>query len=383
MLVVADDFSGAAEVAGAAFVQGLSAEVHTKLDSQSSAQVVVVDSDTRGCCDSEVRQRLNALGDSLANRQPGWIYKKIDSVLRGDVLTEVATLMEISGKRRAVLCPANPSRGRVVRDGKLFIDGEPLHATLFAADPAHPAKTADVLELLRTGRQASPPPALRYVARSDPLPDQGVCIVEATSSDDLAAWAAQVDAHTLPAGGVEFFESLLRQQPTDDQATANVNSWFRPQAEPTRTLWVCGSAAAWPERQGEWKRRNLAVVPLPADPAAWTKAIELAFEKNSAVGMAVGDRSELAPRQCTRLMSQTVANVLQAVPVDDLLIEGGATASACVRHLGWARFAVRWVPRPGTAGLKVVGTDAPRLVIKPGSYAWPEEIWARFSSPKS
>ena len=47
ILVVADDLSGAAELAGIAFAHGLTAEVQTELQPRTDAQVICLDTDTR------------------------------------------------------------------------------------------------------------------------------------------------------------------------------------------------------------------------------------------------------------------------------------------------------------------------------------------------
>ena len=146
--VLADDLSGAAELAGAALRHGLRAEVQTGFDPTSDADVVCVDLGTRS---GPVRAAAAAAAEAarlLAGARPAWIYKKCDSVLRGHVLAELRAIMEATGLPRAILIPANPSRQRVIRGGHLFVEGRPLHTTGFARDPEHPRTSSNVAELL-------------------------------------------------------------------------------------------------------------------------------------------------------------------------------------------------------------------------------------------
>jgi uncharacterized protein YgbK (DUF1537 family) len=85
-LVIADDLTGAAEMGGVAVRHGLEAEVQIGSILESRAEVVAVDTDSRSCPEEEAAGRIRALGLP----QSGWVFKKVDSVLRGHVMAELA-----------------------------------------------------------------------------------------------------------------------------------------------------------------------------------------------------------------------------------------------------------------------------------------------------
>jgi len=63
------------------------------------------------------------------------IFKKIDSTLRGNVRTEIEAAMEAFGFDSAVITPAFPDMGRIVRNGCLQVDGERrVHAGISLLD---------------------------------------------------------------------------------------------------------------------------------------------------------------------------------------------------------------------------------------------------------
>jgi len=65
--------------------------------------------------------------------------------------------------------------------------------------------------------------------------------------------------------------------------------------------------------------------------------------------------------------------------VATLLAEGGATAATICDRIGWSRFTVSDRSPAGVGVLApLVPGAAPRVFIKPGSYAWPKEIWQPF-----
>ena len=76
ILVVADDLSGAAELAGIAFAHGLTAEVQTELQPRTEAQVICLDTDTRRLEPEAAAAGLRKLTRRLKAASPEFIFKK-------------------------------------------------------------------------------------------------------------------------------------------------------------------------------------------------------------------------------------------------------------------------------------------------------------------
>ncbi|MBW8883384.1 MAG: four-carbon acid sugar kinase family protein [Planctomycetia bacterium] len=148
IIVLADDLSGAAELAGIAFAHGLPAEVQRQFEPATGAQLIAIDTDSRHLSAAAAADLVRSITAQVLTTEPAWIFKKVDSVLRGNVRAEIEAILETTGQSRALLIPANPSRGRVIRGGHYFIDGIPLGETHFAQDPEHPRRSSDVLALL-------------------------------------------------------------------------------------------------------------------------------------------------------------------------------------------------------------------------------------------
>jgi uncharacterized protein YgbK (DUF1537 family) len=75
-------------------------------------------------------------------------------------------------------------------------------------------------------------------------------------------------------------------------------------------------------------------------------------------------------------LAEAVGRVLGRAHVDRLFAEGGATAVALVRRMGWTRMRVRCEWATGVVSLEIVGQAAPLVSMKPGSYAWPDLVLA-------
>jgi hypothetical protein len=290
----------------------------------------------------------------VAEARPAWLYKKCDSVLRGHVLAELRAIMAAVGRPRAMLIPANPSRGRVIRGGHLFVNDRPLHTTDFARDPEHPRTTSRVAELL--GRD-----------RDD------VAVPDVAGGADLVRQAGLVGDGTLAGGGVEFFEALLARHgmaPVTGaiDAAADGGRLARPgegMACPV-TLVICGSAAAWSKRRQQARERGIPTFGLPHDLAEIAGALRA--KRCALIGIGDGPPTRgVVPSALVRQLARTGAEVLRMISVERLLLEGGATAAAVVRELGWTRLCACEVAAPGIGTLRPFGLPAPILSIKPGS----------------
>jgi uncharacterized protein YgbK (DUF1537 family) len=84
------------------------------------------------------------------------------------------------------------------------------------------------------------------------------------------------------------------------------------------------------------------------------------------------------PQRLSGHLAAAVSRVLGRRDVHCLYVEGGATAAALVRNLEWRRLHVERELAPGVIRLRVASRSAPRLVIKPGSYPWPDEALRRW-----
>lgn len=333
IVVIADDLSGAAELAGIAAARGFRAEVQTRFDPSTDAEVVAVDTDSRLLSRERAAVVVSETVREVVAADPEWIYKKTDSVMRGHVAAEIAAILNVSGKTRSILVPANPSKGRTIRAGRYFIDGIPLVDTTFANDPDFPARSSAVADLLGEA--------------------EGIEVPEVGSLEDVPDAVA---ADILPAGASDFFGRLLGAgRPTEHRIEAS------------RTLLICGSLAAWDGGRGtEMERRGFRTLrPDEADAGVWNR--------HRRVMLAIGRPDRGTPRE---LLDRLVEAALPLVgePNDlRIALEGGATAKAVLSRMGWNRFPVVPENHLGTGTLRPDG--GPLLSIKPGSYPWPASLF--------
>jgi D-threonate/D-erythronate kinase len=386
ILVIADDLSGAAEIAGIGKRHGLAVRLQRDAPVVAREGMTVLDTDTRLVPQDEASEQVRRAVRHLRPGDFDLIYKKTDSAFRGPLLGELDALMDACGRRAAVLVAQNPSRGRTIRDGEYRIDGVPLAQTTFAHDPEYPARTSNALHLLGKCGQRQVRRAAASDGRGGGAAADGVTIGEASDLAEVRRWAASVAADTLPAGGADFFQAILE---------ARGLSATHPQLAalpPGRTLIVCGTSPAFSAGPvGRAQAEGVAVCPMPdhslgavASLDAWQAAARQALDAAGRALIVIQrplDRSPGAPQRFQAALAEVVGRLL-ATPggADNLLLEGGATASAVCRRMNWHHFDLEGEFAPGVVQMRALPTDGStghRLVIKPGSYPWPEAVWSR------
>jgi uncharacterized protein YgbK (DUF1537 family) len=376
--VIADDLTGAAEIGAVGLRHGLCAEIVRHGIPSGRAEVVCMDTDSRSCTPGEAGKRAAAAAKLLQAAGASWIYKKVDSVLRGQVTAEVEAVMTQLQLNRALLLPANPSLGRMIRDGQYMVRGKLIHKTEFAHDPEYPRRTSQVLRLLKLPEKFS----IRVSNGDRSLTDNTIVVAEAATSEEVQRWAGQREAKMLPAGGSEFFSAMLDRE----LLPAPGGKVMRPEPVPGRELFVCGTFAESARKFINAARRDRTpVFSLPqemmwgaelseAAAEAITLRVVAAFEAHPRVILNVGlplVRSAAIARQLSHFVVRIAESVLRRVRIANVFAEGGATSAELVRCMGWARLVVQRELAPGVAVLAVEGEESTLLTIKPGTYAWP------------
>ena len=389
MIVVADDFTGAAEIAAAGFENGLCADVLRQSglisdpEGDAQCQLCVFDTDSRLHSPQAARRTIDDLSPILDSVTAGeLIFKKTDSILRGNVVAEIEAMLAATGRRRALLLPANPSSGRILVDRVYRIGNVPLDRTEFAHDPHHPARSADPLELLGSGERT----AIRYCRLSDPIPETGIVVCEASTQQDVSEWARQIGPKDIPAGGRDFFVATIQSKLSSKTPTT------RPPIElPGRALVIQGTRS----RQAEALRATLAYherdilefapLDLLAPPDAVARFLDrlgrdIAATINSGRLPILAARRDTTddpdmPQRIQSAFAHLARHIWDRGQVEHFLIEGGATASSILDALDTQRLGVQQVWAPGVVTLAARDHSRTRLfTTKPGSYVWPDNL---------
>lgn len=359
IIVLADDLTGASEIAAVAHQAGLRAQIVTRPPQHVvDTDVIVCDTNTRLASRAQAAHRVRLYISYLQKIPHAGFFKKVDSVLRGKVLAELDACADELGLKRILLLPANPSLGRSIRDGHYYIKGEPLHLTPFARDPHHPCYTSDVLTHL--GPSGKTKIACRSIIPRRIPP--GLTVGEASTPTDIARWANTVDHLTLPAGGADFFRAWLSSR---IQVHTKPNRYGRPTG---RALLLHGTS------NPSHMTHALSFCGLRAPSADQVKRALLRF---GAVAVAATPTTLMDPKGPAIISHEfggLAHSLHQQEAFQHLLIAGGSTAGLVLKTLGWTRLHVVRVWSAGVVTLQPI--NAPHFVVtlKPGSYDWPANL---------
>lgn len=356
--VIADDFTGAAELAGISLRYGLSVSVHLDNAIDGDADVVIISTDSRSMQKAAAIYCTADAVEAIEMCQPSLLYKKIDSVLRGYVIDEVKVQMELSEKSKALILPANPFLQRTISNGEYFIDGKKITETSFADDPEFPVSSASVTTMLQDE-------TVKVLKHEDWLPVEGIVIGEAENAEDVKAWAETIDETWMLVGAGDFYTALLQRYYEE-----KLQQKFELQSP---HLYVCGTA--FKERK-EFVRKSNCYSYLPDDVTEkWLEETGNIIGQQSKVIIAINDSSRSA-LELRKSMAKTVKKIVAREAVKEIFIEGGSTAAAVLEELN-----IKKLTPVNELSRGVVRMKAEDLVItvKPGSYELPKEITALYS----
>ncbi|MGX7688790.1 four-carbon acid sugar kinase family protein [Flectobacillus roseus] len=382
ILVIADDLTGAAEIAGIGLRYGLKVRVCTEIIQEVTEDLLVISADTRSLTENQAVAKVEYLIKSSQQYKPSLIYKKIDSVLRGHVLAEIKAIQQVFSKKNCLIIPTNPSMGRKIQDGKYYVGDKLAHETAFAHDPEFPIQDSEVINMLR----AKPTDQVRVLAQPI-LPLQGIIIAEVAQKEDLTKWASQWAKIDLLVGGAEFFASIL-----SNLGYNLVEKIFSPQQTALDCLYVSGTTFSDSvEKIQNHARHKGGVCYLPHELVRqpidseefnqslnrWASEIIQCFSQHKVVIIAVKkqlDTTQITPAELAKLMAKVVKKVLNQVHLAEILIEGGATSAAILAEIPLQNFLPTEEFAQGVIRMQSLERPSTYLTLKPGSYAWPQAV---------
>ncbi|QNA45697.1 four-carbon acid sugar kinase family protein [Lacibacter sediminis] len=370
--VIADDFTGAAELAGISLRYGLNVELYTGDVASTNADVLIVSTDSRSLNKADALKRTEAALKSVLQLNPSFIYKKIDSVLRGYVVDELKLQMQLMHKSNAFILPANPSLGRTISNGNYYVQGKLISETGFAADPEFPISHSSVQVILNDDE-------VQVLKHTDALPSNGMVVGEAENETDVRVWAENLDERFVLAGAGDFYTALLNKQfKQTNQKQHELQLPF---------LYVCGTSydqsVNYIKQVDENNKTVLYItkqmIENGANDEAWLQQCKNVLQQKQKAIIAFN--SEAIPADASasdlrNIMASAVKAVIEQNSIRELFIEGGSTATAILQELG-----VNHLSPVNELARGVVRMKAGELFItvKPGSYELSKEIKQLFA----
>lgn len=382
IVVIADDFTGAAEIGGIGLRNGLRVAIETELMESKDVDLLVLATDTRSLPVSEATKVIKKLTKEILQLNPFLIYKKIDSVLRGNVSEEIEAQLDVMNLNKSIIIAGNPIFNRVIKDGKYFIDHIPLQDSHFVPNSQHPITTNEILKIISSNIKYP----LYSRKNSDSLPDKGLIMGDVESIEDLHKWTQFYSNNILFAGASGFFNSLLKSLKLYNPTA---NGYHVPSLGEKR-LFVLGSY--YPKNNALMENmvengHYHANMPFEIYNdknyshdifKKWQDQVLSALEKHQKVIVSSLHTDSKDPdihKRVKKEIAELVVKVCDRVNIDEILVEGGSTTSEIIDKLNINHLTPMQELDTGVIRMQIESMPGLCLTTKPGSYLWPESVW--------
>lgn len=388
MLVVADDLTGACDVAAVFAEAGWPAFVPVAKGAPPGS-LLVYNTQSRELSRARAVRRIGRL---FSRATPALVFKKIDTALRGHVGEELEAILERIPSGVAIVAPAIPEVGRFTREGRQWSGSLTIDKS-FARDGASGVVGNSILDLLSRYTELGTQAFGLEVVRGGELAAEmaravscgrRILVLDSESADDLrmiVEAAGELPWPLVLVGSTGLARAWLagrRRRPVYE-----VPRW--PQAR--GTLSIVGSAHPAAHAQCEFASRRGAAKLFVIDPAAaqrYEAAVEGATRELSAgrnVILALSQpRGRVAfcgRRRAQRLLARASLEAARRTKPARLVLVGGETAYAVLElALARALYVVgAWAPLVARAVVVGGALDGVALLTKGGSTGKESLLW--------
>lgn len=215
VLIIADDFTGALDTGVQFSNYGVNTVVTSDLEFEfgettDQIEVLVFNTETRylNKCDAyEVIKKI-ALKAKEENIQ--YIFKKVDSALRGNVASELRALSDVFEYISIPFIPAYPEQNRFSYDGILHIDSIPVSESVFGQDPYEPVTESHIPSLLLKEADLK-----TYISKKYEIPpkEERILLIESHSDEEMLSQGNELlmnDALNITVGCAGFAKALAK-----------------------------------------------------------------------------------------------------------------------------------------------------------------------------
>lgn len=153
VLVIADDFTGLLDTGVQFSKTGAQILATTDINIEfntidSNIDVLIINTESRYLSANESYRILKSLLDKAVKNKIDYVYKKVDSSLRGNISSEIKALVDTFDSIIPII-PSYPDNNRTLKDGILYIDGTRVSQSCISHDPYEPVLEDNLIRRLK------------------------------------------------------------------------------------------------------------------------------------------------------------------------------------------------------------------------------------------
>lgn len=344
VLVIADDLTGALDT-----TCKFGKNSFVLLSGDMDADFIGVTTDSRLLRPEEARIRVKGVLKRFGSWQ--YLYKKVDSTMRGNVGAELSEVCEFLDSKMP-FTPAYPEQGRIVVDGMLYVGGRPLEETSYAREL--PLRSSNILEILRAttdtsvGYWGDDQDILTFkdiVSRSD-LSEAARCILE--SGFRVMGGSAGLAMELSRSLGCEEGEEVCVEGPM---------------------LFLSGSENEVTKEQFSVLSTQISIAPFGEEGVSFTER-RLKLGEDAAMMFKLGEVLNNSDS-----LDRIVEIILDSKP-SALVVVGGETLRVLLNRLSVSAIRIGSYPEDGISAGWILGgpLDGTPLISKAGGFGDPETL---------
>ncbi|MBU5360089.1 four-carbon acid sugar kinase family protein [Enterococcus raffinosus] len=198
LLVIADDFTGALDTGVQFSKQGIPTIVSTDTtlnfdEMNEEVDVLVIDTESRYLSFEEAYYLIHRIIVSAKNANVPFIYKKVDSALRGNISAEIKAVLDATREFAIPFLPAYPEMNRVLINGDLYIDQVLVSESVFGEDPYEPVNESNILRRLKKEANIDG----HLIKETFPQSFNGVLVFDAKTNEDMERHVESLEQQNL------------------------------------------------------------------------------------------------------------------------------------------------------------------------------------------
>ena len=413
--VVADDITGSHDI-GSMFAKS-GALVHVfsyneglreeNINRWELPDVIILDTDSRFDSPKVAYHKVFQATKMLRKLGCQQFYKKTCSAFRGNIGPELDAMLDALDEDFAGVVVGFPKNGRQTIDGIHYVHGVKLEDSEFRNDPVHPMDRSSLVELLQkqTERRVGLVGHTVISQGTDPLREEvrrlrgqyQYVVFDVVDQDSLKTIANAL--HHLPVFGGS--SALAEELPVvrKERSTQGLS----PLPPSTGMGILCAAGSLMPQtaaqvehmRQGgspvfelnslkvlDEAKRTVAIGELSHrigaalqqgdDVVVHTSNDPKIVEETKRVGQVQGLSTTTVSRLVSEALAEVVANCVEQLGLNRLLIAGGDTSAAVCSRLGVEGMRVWQEIEPGIPSCVSLGDLPLFLVLKSGSFGRPD-----------
>ena len=406
--VIADDFSGATDIAGSLVENGMRVIQFNGVPTEPAcveadavgADAMVVSLKSRSCAASEaLAQSLAALRYLQAQRCQQFYFKycsTFDSTAQGNIGPVTDALLDALNEDFTIVCPASPANGRTVFNGHLFVAGKLLNESGMRNHPVTPMTDSSLIRLMNAQSRGNTGlvdyrvvgrGAAAIEARVSELKAQGnrYAVVDAIDSSHLRNLGQAVKAFKMVTGAAGLAAGIAQNQAQNLGGKSDENPAGLPRR--AQTVALSGSCSVMTNKQVAAYRQKAPYFALEVESClqvmdtyveqvcAWVAAhldgglaplvsATAGPQKLQAIQRQYGAK---VSSQAVEMFFSRLAQRLREAGVRNFIVAGGETSGTVVQSLQIKGFHIGPSIAPGVPWVRSID-GALSLALKSGNF---------------